>query len=507
MNSDSLIQWFTKSLLADPQKTAITFLRDGSVETTVTGRELERDALRMAGTFLGMGVAKGDRVVLFIEKSLIFVVTHLALQKLGAISVPLNPGFTPSELQYLLGDPRPKAILIEPGATAMIEHIDASLCRVVVDTRKPYQDLDIFANSPVKLPPVAIRDEDPALIIYTSGTTGKPKGAVLTQQNLVHDARNIIDIWKIRASDVICHVLPLFHVHGLCFALHTALLATAQVVMLNRFDPQKTLEVLSRKKGPHVCTIFMAVPAMYTKLVESLGDKKPDFEHIRLWTSGSAPLAADDFELLHRLFGRQPVEREGMSETGMNFSNPLDDKRQPGSIGKPLPDLEVKIVDPDTGGDLAPGQTGEIWLKGPSITPGYWQKPAETAAAFENGWFKTGDLGKVDDEGYYFLTDRLKHIIISGGENISPKEIEQVINRLEDVSQSCVVGLKDKKWGEKVAAAVVKKPGTTVTAEAIQTHCKTCLHPWKCPRAIVFTDRLPRNSLGKVLKEAVKKLF
>ena len=507
MNSRSLTQWFTKSLLADPQKTAITFLRDGSVETTVTGRELERDALRMAGTFLDMGVAKGDRVVLLIEKSLIFVVAHLSLQKLGAISVPLNPGFTKSELQYLLGDARPKAILTEPGATAMIGQIDASLCRLVVDTQKPYQDLDIFPDSPVKLPPVAIRTADPALIIYTSGTTGKPKGAVLAQQNLVHDACNIIDIWKIRDSDVICHVLPLFHVHGLCFALHTSLMAGARVVMLDRFAPRKTLEVLSRKKGLHVCTVFMAVPAMYTKLVESLENQKPDFKHVRLWASGSAPLAASDFERLEQLLGKPPVEREGMSETGMNFSNPLDGKRKPGSIGKPLPDLEVRIVDPETGADVLPGQTGEIWLKGPSITPGYWQKPVETAAAFEKGWFKTGDLGKMDDEGYYFLTDRIKHIIISGGENISPKEVEQVINGLEDVAQSCVVGLKDKKWGEKVAAAVVKKPGAAVTAEEVLSHCKTYLHPWKCPRQIVFTDRLPRNSMGKVLKEAVKKLF
>jgi malonyl-CoA/methylmalonyl-CoA synthetase len=246
---------------------------------------------------------------------------------------------------------------------------------------------------------------------------------------------------------------------------------------------------------------------MYAKLMDYLGDRKPAVGHMRLWTSGSAPLLPQDFKRIADTFGQEPVEREGMSETGMNFSNPLRGKRKPGSIGYPLPDLEVRIVNPETGADVAPGHTGEIWLKGPAVTPGYWRKPGETAAAFEQGWFKTGDLGNIDADGYYYLTDRIKHIIISGGENVSPKEVEIVINQIDDVIESSVVGIPDKRWGEKVVAAVVKKEDSNVTSDMIKIHCKNHLHDWKCPKEFVFVNELPRNTMGKVLKENVKNLF
>jgi malonyl-CoA/methylmalonyl-CoA synthetase len=446
-------------------------------------------------------------VVLFIPKSLIFVVAHLALQKLGAISVPLNTGFKQSEMNYLLGDARAKLILLESEKEAFIREITPDLTTLVVNCQKPYQGIDTFRSAAEILTPVDIGPDAPGLIIYTSGTTGKPKGAVLTSRNLVHDARNIINIWEINEKDVICHALPLFHVHGLCFALHTSLLAGTHVLLLDQFSPATVIETLRRHDGPHVCSVFMAVPAMYAKLMEHIGDRSIDFSHMRLWTSGSAPLLAKDFERIHRLFGKEPVEREGMSETGMNFSNPLRGKKKPGSIGIPLPALEVRLVDPVTGTDAQPGQTGEIWLKGPAVTPGYWQKPEETAQTFEQGWFKTGDLGNIDADGYYYLTDRIKHIIISGGENISPKEIESVINRAEGVAESSVVGIPDDNWGEKVAAAVVKKPDADVSAGQLKAHCKQHLHDWKCPKEVIFVKELQRNTMGKVLKEEIKKLF
>jgi len=196
-----------------------------------------------------------------------------------------------------------------------------------------------------------------------------------------------------------------------------------------------------------------------------------------------------------------------MSETGMNFSNPLRGARKPGSIGLPLPGLEVRIVNPETLQDVAQGETGEIWLKGPAVTPGYWKKPEETAKTFVDGWFRSGDLGKMDEEGYYYLTDRLKHIIISGGENISPKEVEAVINRVDGVSESCVVGIPDEKWGEKVVAAVVPKQGAAPSSQAILSFCKEKLHSWKCPKEIRFMEAVPRNTMGKVLKKEVEKLF
>ncbi len=454
-----------------------------------------------------MGVEKGDRVILFIPKSLIFVIAHLALQKLGAISVPLNPGFKQSEMQYLLGDAQAKIILLDPQKEPFIRQIAPELTTLVIDSRKPYQDIDIFSTAPEDFSPVEIGPDDPGLIIYTSGTTGKPKGAVLTSRNLVHDARNIINIWEISNTDVLCHALPLFHVHGLCFALHTSLLSGAHMLMLDQFSPARVIKTLRKQDGSHVCTVFMAVPAMYAKLMEYISDRAFDFSHMRLWTSGSAPLRAQDFARIHKLFGKEPLEREGMSETGMNFSNPLRGKKKPGSIGIPLPALEVRIVDPETGIDVQSGQTGEIWLKGPAVSPGYWQKPEETAKTFEQGWFKTGDLGNIDQDGYYYLTDRIKHIIITGGENISPTEIECVINQVPGIAESSVVGITDEKWGEKVVAAVVKNPEADVSADKIQAYCKKHLHNWKCPKEIAFVEELPRNTMGKVLKEDIKKFF
>ena len=507
MSIESLGICFTKTFLAYKKNPAITFLRNGKVESEISYHELNRDTNRLANAFLKRGVKKGDRVILFIQKSVFFVVAHLALQKIGAMAVPLNTGFKKTELQYLLGDADASLIVAEPRREALVRDIDPNLVTFIIDTQIPYEDLDVFGAASEECTPVEVRTDEPALLIYTSGTTGKPKGAILTHQNLIHDARNIINIWAIRESDVLCHALPLFHVHGLCFALHTSLLAGAHVLLLDQFSPPKVIEVLSKNEGSCVCTVFMAVPAMYAKLMDYLGNKRSDFAHMRLWTSGSAPLPTKDFERIHRIFGKEPVEREGMSETGMNFSNPLKGKRKPGSIGLPLPAMEVRIVDPDSGVVAAPGQTGEIQLKGPAISPGYWRKADETSAAFENGWFKTGDLGNIDEDGYYYLTDRIKHIIISGGENISPKEVEMTIDQVEGVAESSVVGIDDEKWGEKVVAAVVKKPNADLSEEKIQAYCKHHLHNWKCPKEIVFVEELPRNTMGKVLKEEVKKFF
>ncbi len=507
MGAESLRDCFADSLLKQKKRKAIRFLRAGEIETEISYLQLQQDSNRMARAFQDLGVAKSDRVILCIQKSLAFVTAHLALQNIGAVCVPLNPGFKKSELDYLLHDADPKIILCEPAKKALIAEIDSRFTTLVVDTQRPYQDIDFFHSAAEEYTRVEIQPDDPGLIIYTSGTTGKPKGAVLTQKNLVHDARNVIQVWEISKKDVLCHALPFFHVHGLCFALHTALLVGAHVIMLDQFSPAGVIAVLGNREAQSTCTVFMAVPSMYTKLMEYLGDKKLNFDHMRLWTSGSAPLLPRDFERIHKTFGKEPVEREGMTETGMNFSNPLRGQRKPGSIGYPLPDLDVRIVDPDTGVDASPGQTGEIWLKGPAVSPGYWRKPEETAKTFEQDWFRTGDLGNIDTDGYYYLTDRIKHIIISGGENISPKEVEVIINQLEDVVESSVVGIPDERWGEKVVAAVVTKTGSDIKLEEIRAHCKSQLHVWKCPKEVVFVKELPRNTMGKVLKEKVKNLF
>jgi malonyl-CoA/methylmalonyl-CoA synthetase len=507
MHSETLIDRLEAGFSSHGDKTALVFLRDGRAETELTYRELDQQAAGCKSALMEMGVCKGDRVVLFLNKSVYFVIAHLAIQKIGAIAVPLSPGFKKAEMDYLLGDADPKLVIADPDKHDMVTQIVPDCRFLSVDTRKPYQETASFEMAKAASVEVEVLPEDPGLIIYTSGTTGRPKGAVLTQRNLVCDAQNIIKIWEIAPTDVLCHVLPLFHVHGLCFALHTALLAGAGVVMLDGFNPEGAVEVLAAKEGKMICSVFMAVPAMYARLMDALEGKELDFDHIRLWTSGSAPLLVKDFARIARSFGKQPVEREGMSETGMNFSNPLHGERKPGSIGLPLPGLQVRIVDPDTLADVPGGQIGEIWLKSASITPGYWRKAKETAATFEQGWFRTGDLGRVDADGYYCLTDRIKHIIITGGENVSAKEVENVINGVDGVAESAVVGIPDEKWGEKVVAAVAAKPGQTLSPGKIQQACKERLHNWKCPKQIVFVDEIPKNTMGKVLKDVVRGMF
>ncbi|MEE8397619.1 MAG: class I adenylate-forming enzyme family protein, partial [Desulfobacterales bacterium] len=439
MSRESFQDRFSDRTSARGDDIAISFLRNGLMETELSYGALHRDTARMANFLLDRGLGKDDRAILFLPKSLVFVIAHLACQRIGAISVPLNPGFTRTEMTYLMEDAGAKVVIAGTQQAALIREINPGTTLVEVSTDTPYQDLSFFRSFSDRFAEGDIASNDPGLIIYTSGTTGKPKGAVLTQKNLIHDAENIIRIWDITDRDVLCHALPLFHVHGLCFALHTALLAGSHVVMMDGFYADPVIELLAKGQSRYRCTVFMAVPAMYQKLIAAVADRPLDFSDVRLWASGSAPMLPKDFETIEHLFGKAPVEREGMSETGMNFSNPLRGERKPGSIGLPLPGLQVRIVNPDTLEEGVAGKTGELWLKGASITPGYWGNPEATEATFVNGWFRTGDLGHVDGDGYYYLTDRIKHIIISGGENISPKEVASVINRCEDVSESAVV--------------------------------------------------------------------
>ncbi len=503
----SVAELLTDCFQKHGKKTALSFLRGNKIETRMSFEDLDLNSNKMANLFLKQGIKKSDNVVLLLDKSLVFIVAYIALQKIGAVSVPLNPGFKKSELTYLLNDAAPSLVTVSPELAPMIKQIDPKLTCLEIDTKIPFQKLTILKSYSNDLEKKGLGPDDPGLIIYTSGTTGKPKGAVLTQKNLVNDAKNIINIWEISDSDTLCHSLPLFHVHGLCFALQTPLISGVHVLLLDRFDPKVVIDVLKEIRPEIACTIFMGVPAMYSKLIDTIKDQSLCFDHIRLLTSGSAPLPAREFQRITQTFGKEPVEREGMSETGMNFSNPLKGEKKPGSIGLPLPSVKVRIVDPDTFLDVEPGFTGEFWLKSDSIITSYWKKPKETAKTFEQGWFKTGDLGKKDSDGYYYLTDRLKNIIITGGENVSPNEIEAVINKLDDVIESSVLGISDEKWGEKIVAAVVKTPASGDISGAVKAICKEHLHDWKCPKKIIFIEKLPRNTMGKILKEDLKKIF
>lgn len=503
----TLAQIFDQTTLRLGEKKAILFLRKGRLESQMTYSALQKISNRVAHGLKAMGLRKAERVILFMPKSMEQVVFHLGVQKLGAISVILNPGFKKDEMDYFLRDTDAKIVIVGKKEEALIRSLDGERKMISVDTESPFEGEELYPKSSTELFSEGANPDDPAILIYTSGTTGQPKGAILTQQNLIEDAKNIIDIWEITEKDVLCHALPLFHVHGLCFALHTALIAGAKIVMCDEFSPETVMDILSQPEGELACTVFMAVPTMYLRMIDKIEGVKRDFSHLRLLASGSAPLLPKDFEKIKKFFGKELVEREGMSETGMNFSNPFRGVKKPGSIGLPLPRVDVRIVNPETFEDLPSGEVGEIWLRGPNVTPGYWRKPKETEASFVEGWFRTGDLGKKDEEGYYYITDRLKHIIISGGENISPKEIESVINQHPRVAETCIIGIADEKWGEKVVAAVVLKTGESLTSKEIKDHCRSHLLDWKCPKEVFFLDELPRNKMGKVIKEEVAKWF
>jgi malonyl-CoA/methylmalonyl-CoA synthetase len=505
--NETLISLIDRTALRLGKKEAILFLRKGIIESRVSYSSLQQSSNRVANGLLDLGLKKGDRVILFMPKSLELVGLHLGVQKIGAISVILNPGFKKDEMDYFLRDCDARIVISGKKEEPLIRSIDDKRLLLTVNTEAPFIEERLFHESSAQSIDTKVSLDDPALLIYTSGTTGQPKGSILTQQNLIQDAKNIIHIWEMTEKDVLCHALPLFHVHGLCFALHTSLIAGARVLMCDEFSPDVTLDILSCKEGELACNVFMGVPTLYLRMMDRIEGVGPDFSHLRLLASGSAPLLPKDFERIQRVFGKEPVEREGMSETGMNFSNPYQGVKKPGSIGLPLPKVEARIVNPETHQDVKLGEVGEIWLKGPNVTPGYWNKPKETEAVFVKGWFRTGDLGKTDEDGYYYITDRLKHIIISGGENISPKEIESVINQHQHVLESCVVGIPDEKWGEKAVAAVILKPGVASTEKEIRDHCKEHLLDWKCPKEILFLNELPRNKMGKVMKEEVVKSF
>ncbi|MGD9212997.1 MAG: AMP-binding protein, partial [Desulfobacteraceae bacterium] len=333
-----LIESFTRH----HQKTALRFYHDQGHQVSMSYAELDSDTNRVANLFLDLGVTKGDRVILCLPKSLSMVFSYLAIQKINAVAIPLNPGFKKTELAYLIKDAQAKLAVVGPEQKKLFNQIDPNLNTIEIDPAHKDKKTELFQSNIKDSPDYNATADDPALIIYTSGTTGHPKGAVLTQQNLISDALNIIEIWDISQADVLCHALPLFHVHGLCFALNTTLLTGAQTIMLDNFSASNVIAHLARINEPPVCTMFMAVPSMYKKMLDVMGTEKFDFTHLRLITSGSAPLLPQDFERIKTAFGHEPVEREGMSETGMNFSNPVSGKKKPGSIGLPLPNLKVR---------------------------------------------------------------------------------------------------------------------------------------------------------------------
>lgn len=495
--------------LAQPERVAIELI-DGPAKPPQIVRygELEATVLRTMAMLREKGVQPGDRIAVQLTKGLPFLYLHLATMRLGAISLPLNPAYPLRELLYFLRDAEAKLFFTDALSPNAIQELAAEAPSVqeVIMWEKgmgnaferlimQYCEVDA-ATIPLPNDPNAT-----CLMIYTSGTTGWPKGAELTHRNLTANLNSLHEAWEWRNDDVLLHVLPLFHVHGLIVALHGALNAGATTVLLSRFEPLQTLELLVRRP----CTVFMGVPTIHRRLVEAPGAERYSLRHMRLITSGSDRLPDDLFCRFEQQFGVQLLERYGMSEAGMILSNPLHGERRVGSVGLPLPGVEVRIADPETNAPLPDGQVGEVQVRGENVCKGYWRQPEKTAAAFTpDGWLRTGDLGLREPDGYFTLKGRAKDLIISGGYNVYPSEVERVLNEHPAVEASAVIGCPDPEWGERVIAIVELRSGVEAEAEEIMQFCRKRLAPYKAPRRVLFTAALPRNALGKVQKSALR---
>ncbi len=488
-----------------PDKVAIDYLLPDRTETVSYG-QLEAHVQQTMAYLQALGLQSGDRVALQLPKCLPFVYLHLAIMRLGAITLPLNPGYPQSELSYFLADSGASLFFVEAAAQEKLTPLLAELpsLRTMIPLQTETADcfLELIAQVQVGDLPQPPADPDlTALMIYTSGTTGRPKGAQITHGNLTANLNSLHEAWGWREDDVLLHVLPIFHVHGLVVALHGALNAGATAVLLPKFTPEQALATMVQRE----CTVFMAVPTIHKRLVDFPGASQFDLSHMRLLTSGSDRLPDDLFLKFQETFGHTLLERYGMTETGMNLSNPLHGERRVGSVGLPLPDVEARIASPITDEPLADGQVGEVQIRGPHVFKGYWQMPKKTADSFsEDGWLRTGDLGLREADGYFTLKGRSKDLIITGGLNVYPPEVELVLVEHPAVAACAVIGCMDDEWGERVTAVIVLKRGQSSTAEAIISYCRQHLATYKAPRHVVFVEELPSNALGKVQKARLR---
>ncbi|HXF81824.1 MAG TPA: AMP-binding protein [bacterium] len=466
---------------------------------------LERSA-RAARAIQEEGVPVGGRVAVQADKGEDLLAVYVGCLRAGAALLPLNPAATAEEVAYYLRDSRASLFLCQPERLEQMRAM-AERCGVpAVESLAADGESGTFqqrlARTPADPGPVSLRPEATAAILYTSGTTGRPKGAMLTHRNLAANADALHDAWGWTRTDVLVHALPLFHIHGLFVAAGGVLRAGASMIFLPRFDPDAVIHAFRR------ATIFMGVPTMYHRLAAHPGLTSEACRGMRLFISGSAPLSVADFEAFRARTGHTILERYGMTETGMNLSNPLRGPRKPGSVGLPLAGVQVRLVDPETRRDVPPGEVGEIWLRGPNIFAGYFGAPEKTAEAFHEGWFRTGDLARRDGDGYYAIVGRLKDMVISGGLNVYPAEVEAVLDAIDGVEESAVVGVPDADLGERVAAAIVRCAwAAELTEERVITAARERLAPYKCPRTVRFLEALPRNAMGKVEKTRLREIL
>ncbi|WP_193142418.1 malonyl-CoA synthase [Meridianimarinicoccus sp. MJW13] len=469
----------------------------------LTYRDFLTLSARMANVFTDLGLEKGDRVAVQTGKSAQALAIYAACLRAGLVLLPLNTAYTPSELGYFIGDAEPGLVICDPGkedAIAPLLSQDTTL--LTLDAQGAGSLMDRAQAASADQAPLPCGPEDLAAILYTSGTTGRSKGAMLSHDNLLSNAQSLADLWRFSDSDVLLHALPIFHTHGLFVAVNVVALTGGAMLFHPAFEINAIIADLPR------ATALMGVPTFYTRL---LGDDRFTGDlvaHMRLFVSGSAPLLAETHTEFESRTGHRILERYGMTETNMNVSNPYDGARRAGTVGFPLPGVDLRITDPETGKVLPDGDIGMIEVRGPNVFKGYWRMPEKTAEELrENGFFITGDLGQIDELGYLSIVGRQKDLIISGGYNIYPKEIEVLLDTLPGVGESAVVGVPDADFGEAVIAAVVPATGATPDPEALLEALRPQLARFKHPRAIRILDELPRNTMGKVQKNLLREAF
>lgn len=495
---------------AQPERVALEFVDERfAAAQVVTYGELEQNILRAMALLSAKGVGAGDRVALQLPKGLPFVYLYLATMRLGAICLPLNTGYPGRELAYFLSDAEARLLFAAENSRPTVEPLLPALPGLVecifldgANDRAFDELLHSCDGDAMATLPAPFASDATCLMIYTSGTTGQPKGAELTHGNLTAGLDALHSAWGWSADDLLLHVLPIFHVHGLLVALQGALHAGAATILHARFDPLRTLRTLQVRR----CTVFMAVPTIHRRLVDVPDAAQFDLRCLRLVTSGSDRLPDDLFVQFQQTFGHTLLERYGMSETIMLLSNPLHGERRVGSVGLPLPGVEVRIVDPQDETPLGDGEVGEVQVRGPNVCKGYWRQPGKTATAFTpDGWFRTGDLGLREPDGYYMLKGRSKDLIICGGYNVYGPEVELVLAEHPAVTASAVIGCPDPEWGERVAAIVVLQPQAIVSAGELIEFCRQRLAHYKAPRDVRFAADLPRNAMGKVQKADLRR--
>jgi malonyl-CoA/methylmalonyl-CoA synthetase len=469
---------------------------------SLTYGELYDRAQRAANALSACGVQPGDRVAVQIDKSPDMIAVTLGCFAAGAALLPLNSSYTLAELEYFLDDAKPALVLCRPTtfeATAALCHKLGVGAAMSLGVARDGSFSDLIATQSPDFSVVPRAKDDLAAILYTSGTTGRSKGAMLTHENLFSNALALVDVWRFTRDDVLIHALPVFHTHGLFVATHVALIAGATMIFQPRFDADDIVAALPR------ATTLMGVPTFYTRLLAHEGVTADSTRHIRLFVSGSAPLLADTHEAWRAKTGHAILERYGMTETNMITSNPYDGDRIAGTVGFPLPGVSVRVADPETGRLLEDGAIGVIEVKGPNVFKGYWRMPEKTAEEFRaDGFFITGDLGKIDARGYVHIVGRAKDLIISGGFNVYPKEIEEEIDGLPGVEESAVVGLPHPDFGEGVTAIVVPAKGAALSEAAVLKALEARLAKYKLPKRVFFVEALPRNAMGKVQKKMLR---